>query len=794
MKAYLFFLLVTLVVFSTQAQQYTQTIKGTVYDKDGQYTIPYAIVKVTTNADTLKTTANSEGYFKIENVPVGRVQIEVDIFGYQPLVLSNVEVNSGKQLDLKLEMTEEVNQLNEVVIQTDKLNKQEANNEFSATSTRKFTVEESKRYAGSNQDVSRMASNFAGVQSNNDASNDIVIRGNSPFFVLWRMEEVDIPNPNHFGTLGASGGPVSMLNNNYLRDSDFMTGAFTAGYGNALSGAFDLKLRTGNNEKHEFLGQVGFNGFEGGAEGPISRKNKSSYYIGYRYSTLGVLSDLGVNFGTGAAVPYYQDVIFNLNLPTEKAGKFMIFGFGGKSNISFKNSEKTQEESEDLYDTAGQDIDFSTSTATAGVRHLIFVSDKSYFKTVVSQSFMSNKTTVDTLGVNNQLLREYGQDSREGRTNIHSFYNTKLNEKNLLRIGAMTSFIQYNYVDSAYQEAYDFYYTIRDDKGVTNLSQAYVNFQHKFSNRTKANFGLHTTYFTLSKDFTLEPRVSFVHELNKGITLNFAYGLHSQTAPINVYLVRPETGDGTQLASPNKDLKLIKSHHLVAGAKKAVGKNTHLKMEAYYQHHFDVISSNQPSSFSILNFGSFDFDYPDTMTNNGIGRNYGLELTLERNLDQGFYYMVTGSVFQSKYKGSDDIWRNTAFNSNYTLNTVIGKDLKMADSKKGTHRRITLDTRLNLSGGKYTTPLDLEASKLKGEAVYDNENAFSKKFQDYFRWDIKIGLVKNHKRITETIALDIQNVLNRKNPYFEVYNSRKQQTETVYQVGLFPMLLYRINF
>lgn len=780
--------------FLIHAQQYTQTVKGTIYDKDGQYTIPMALVNVVSQGDTLKTSADFDGFFKLENVPVGNIQIIVKVFGYETLIRSNIELTSGKQLDLKLEMTEEVNQLAEVVINSEQQRKQETNNEFSISSTRKFTVEESKRYAGSNQDVSRMASNFAGVQSNNDASNDIVIRGNSPFFVLWRMEDVDIPNPNHFGTLGASGGPISMLNNNYLQNSDFMTGAFTAGYGNALSGAFDLKLRTGNNEKFEYLGQVGFNGFEGGVEGPISRKNKSSFYAGYRYSTLGVLSDLGVNFGTGTAIPYYQDAIFNVHLPTEKAGKFTLFGFGGRSSISFKNAEKSQEESADLYGQAGRNTDFSTVSAAIGLRHLIFVSEKSYIKTTLSQSIMGNQTDIDTLSSDENLYKYYAQNSKEFKTTLHSFYNMKLNGQNLLRLGIIHTVINYDYTDSIYEYSLDSYYSLRDDKGVTGLSQVYANFQHKFSERTKANVGLHSSYFALSKDLTIEPRLSMLHDFTKSFSLNVAYGLHSQSAPINTYLVRPKSATGVKLESVNKKLKLLKSHHIVFGAKKTLGRNMYLKMETYYQHHFDIVSSVAPSSFSLLNFGSFDFDFPDSMSNQGVGRNYGVELTIERFLEKGYYYMFTGSLFDSKYKGSDGVWRNTAFNSNYTLNVVGGKDVKLKDSKKGTHRRITLDTRVNLSGGKYTTPLNLQASEFSGKAVYDDEEAFSKKFQDYFRWDIKIGLVKNHKRITETFALDIQNVLNRKNPYFEVYNADKVRKETVYQVGLFPMLLYRINF
>lgn len=185
-------------------------------------------------------------------------------------------------------------------------------------SARQLSTDEAFRYAGTRSDPSRMAQNFAGVSGTNDGRNDIIIRGNSPVGVLWRMDGIDIPNPNHFSTLGATGGPVSILNINTLKNSDFLTSAFPAQYGNALAGVFDLKLRNGNNEKNEFIGQLGFNGFEFGAEGPLNKNSKASYLVNYRYSMVAALQSIGLNFGTGSATPYYQNSTFKINIPTKK--------------------------------------------------------------------------------------------------------------------------------------------------------------------------------------------------------------------------------------------------------------------------------------------------------------------------------------------------------------------------------------------------------------------------------------------------------------------------------------------
>jgi hypothetical protein len=194
------------------------------------------------------------------------------------------------------------------------------NNEFGALSARTFDVENTRRFAGSRNDPSRMAANFAGVVGNNDARNDSVIRGNSPTGLLWRLEGIDIPNPSHYGALGATGGPVTILNNNVLSQSDFFTGAFSATYGNALSGVFDLQLKTGNRDKREYTGQVGFNGFELEAEGPFKKRKKETYLAHYRYLVMGLVQKLGISMGTGSSVPNYQDLSFKIDIPTKKAG------------------------------------------------------------------------------------------------------------------------------------------------------------------------------------------------------------------------------------------------------------------------------------------------------------------------------------------------------------------------------------------------------------------------------------------------------------------------------------------
>lgn len=264
----------TLAMGAKSQQTITQTVRGTVIDMQTLTPLPGANVILLNSDPIIGVSADENGRFRLENIPVGRIGIRVTFLGYKDVFMTSLDLLAGKELVLKIEM-EEVAIMSEEVVITANSEKDNPINDMASVSARSFTVEETERFAGSRNDVSRMASNYAGVRGTDDSRNDIIIRGNSPSGLLWRLEGVDIPNPNHYGSTESTGGPVSILNNNQLANSDFMTGAFPAEYGNAISGVFDLKMRNGNDEKHEFLGQIGFNGFEFGAEGPISREKGS---------------------------------------------------------------------------------------------------------------------------------------------------------------------------------------------------------------------------------------------------------------------------------------------------------------------------------------------------------------------------------------------------------------------------------------------------------------------------------------------------------------------------------------
>jgi len=428
-KLFLFLVLLCgLLPISLMSQdKFTQNISGIVLDEITKEPLFGANVVLENTEYFIGTSTDENGRFVLNNIPVGRVSLKITYLGYYPKSISNINLGTGKQLVLNIELQEAVIQGEEVeVIATQE--KSRPINRMATVSARSFSVEESQRFAGARNDISRMASNFAGVNQGNDSRNDIIIRGNSPIGLLWRYEGVDIPNPNHYGAVGSTGGPVSILNNNVLANSDFFTGAFPAEYGNAFSGVFDLSMRNGNQDKHEFIGQIGFNGFEFAAEGPLNKKSGASYIISYRYSTMAIFSALGVDYGTGTAVPKYQDLSLKINVPTNKIGKFSLFALGGISEIEILESEADTTDSEQsLYTGESEDLYNTSTLGVVGLSHTYVINNSTYTKLTLAASYHDFLTRIDSLStLNREPFPSYRNNFKETKLS-GVFYLSKKN-------------------------------------------------------------------------------------------------------------------------------------------------------------------------------------------------------------------------------------------------------------------------------------------------------------------------------------------------------------------------------
>lgn len=788
MKTIFLSALLVVATFLSHAQQgyLTQTVKGVVIDQQSGNVLPNATVVVEGVTPAIGVVTDAAGQFTLHKVPIGRQTFKVSLTGYEAAALYAIEVTSSKEVVLEIKLRERIQKMEEVVVRSGR-QKNKPLNEAAVVSARQFSVDEAIRYAGSRNDPSRMAQNFAGVSGSNDARNDIVVRGNSPAGVLWRMEGIDIPNPNHYSTLGATGGPVTIINTNNLKNSDFITSAFPAQYGNAVAGVFDLRLRNGNNKKYEFLGQMGFNGFELGAEGPFSKASQASFLVNYRYSLIAAIQPLGLNVGTGSATPYYQDVNFKVSLPTKKSGTFELFGMGGESHIKFSAYDE-----DNLYATNDgtlRDRKFRSLTGVTGLTHTYFFNPTASGKATLAVSGTLSDYKETFVDNNKPQPTAFDKVNKQIKYSAGYTFNKKFNAKNQLTTGFIADLSRLQLRQDYIKNGDSVLTRFTDTKENAVLVRVFANYAHRFTDKLSTNAGVYAQLFTLNNSWTVEPRWNIKYQATANQSFSFGAGLHSQLQPLEVYFYKSTNTMG-QTELSNKNLGFVKSVHSVLGYDRSFSRYMRLKAEVYGQYIYDAAVEQTASSFSMLNSGA-DFYFPDKthLVNKGEGYNYGVELTVERFLHQGFYYLATVSVFESKYRGSDKVWRSTAFNANFAANLLGGKEFKL-----GKQSTFGIDTKITWAGGQRYTPFDVDASAAAGYVVFKENEAYSQQFNDYLRWDVKFSYNRNGKRTTQKWYVDLQNVTNRDNVYLRTLNPKTGKTGIINQIGFFPNINYMITF
>jgi hypothetical protein len=761
---------------------FTQTIRGSVVDQAVQTPIPGATVVLLSADPTRGTMTEADGSFRLTNVPVGRQTLKISFVGYKEALLANVVVDAGKELVLTIALEETVGQLAEVVVRPT-LEKDKPLNELSTVSARTFSVEETQRFAAAVNDPARMATAYAGVVGANDGNNMIVIRGNTPNGLLWRMEGVEIPNPNHFGGVGMASGGISILSAQLLANSDFLTGAFAAEYGNALSGVFDLRLRRGNNQRAERTVQTGALGLDVSAEGPFKKGYKGSYLFNYRYSTLGLLSRAGLNVGPGQTI--FQDLSFNVYLPTNRLGTFTLFGFGGLSSqsIDAKRDSTAWTDEFDRYDNR-----YTANTGAAGLTHALNIGPRTYLKTVALLSGFENRSRTNWLPPTYvpELRGEEGYVIRKGI--LSTMLTHKLNAQHTLRAGLIGTQIGYDLSRNAWDaEQRRLIRTVGVPNQRTHTLQAFAQWNYRPTEALTVNAGLHYLRLALNGTDALEPRAAVRWAFGVGQALSLGYGLHSQTQnPATLFASRPGNDLGTLPA--NQSLGFTRAHHLVLGYDRRLTDYLRLKVETYYQSLFNIpVAADTASSFALIN--DLDGFYSFPLTSTGRGRNYGLELTLEQFLHNGLYLLLSSSLYRSEYRSPDQIWRRSRFDGGHATSFLAGKELELND-----RNTLGINIKLTYTGGFRETPVDVATSRERAETVRFDELAYTNKLPDYFRTDVRFSWKKNRPRSTRTLSLDIQNVTNRQNVFGTSFDPQTGDTRTFYQVGLLPVLSYKVAF
>lgn len=773
-----------LATLTLAAQSPTQTLRGTVTDNISQMPLPGATVALISADPITGVNTDLNGNFKFAALPVGKHTLRISYIGYKDQTLNNVNLDAGKELVLTIVLEEDFTLMKEVEIKAEQ-NKSRALNEMAQVSARSFSVEETQRYAAAVNDPARMVTAFAGVVGADDGNNSISIRGNSPNGLLWRMEGVDIPNPNHYANTASSGGGIMILSAQLLSNSDFMTGAFPAEYGNALAGVFDIRLRKGNNAKREYTFQAGVLGIDAAAEGPIRTGYDGSFLINYRYSTLSVLGLM--NLGLPAGTLDFQDLSFNVYLPTAKAGNFTIFGFGG---LSSQKVRAEADSSEWEFDYNRYSSTFISNTGAAGLKHGKVINSTTFLQSTCL--FSGTESKFEDARLNDLYIPEpqYEERFAQGKITLTSSLSKKWSPRLHSKTGFFVNRLQYE----AYMQQFDLSDTQTDVRintsGNTISSQLYTQWSYKVTERLTLNGGVHGLHLAVNNTASLEPRASVSYALNEKRAISFGYGLHGQIQPLANYFIELPDEAGN-FKKQNEDLEMTKSHHFVAGYTQALSSDLHLKVETYYQHLFNIPIAVDPSStYALINQ---EWGFADqALRSDGIGRNMGLEFTLEQFLKNNFYYMVSASLYDAKYRAADGNWYDTRHNGGHALAITGGKEFPGRKSEK--HRTYGVNLRSSWNGGFRTTPIDLEASRAEGRTVSYDELAFTEKLPDYFRIDLRLSMKRQREKTTHTLSLDVQNVTNRQNVFNHYYDPELGEVRTFYQVGILPILAYRVQF
>ena len=748
-----------------------QVIKGTIVDQESEVPIIGANIIIAGTEPLLGTSTNENGQFRIEGVPVGRHNIEMTCIGYENAYLSELEVGAGKEVVLNLKMTESLVLMEQVVVRAGRLNGT-PNNDMTSVSARSFTVDQTKRYAASVNDPARMALSFAGVSSNDDEGNQIIIRGNSPRGVLWRMEGIEIPNPNHFSENGASGGAISALSVNVLADSDFLTGAFPAEYGNASSGVFDLRMRAGNNEKREYAFQAGLLGLDAAAEGPIGRPGGASYLANYRYSTLSLLAELGVFPSEGEEITF-QDAAFKVQIPLQGADYLTVWGLGGLSREQVTEGESR--------------FDFYSDRGVAGMNYRHFLNENAYLESILSYS--TERQGEDYLDIDENYEFRDRFTNRALRASV--LYNQKLSPRHTIRLGAVGHRLEYDLFEE--EDDAGEYRRFVDEQGHTFLMQAYAQWKYRIGTNLILNSGLHTSLLSLNNQYAIEPRVGMRWNYADGKVLTMGSGLHSRLDPLSIYFARVEGAD--QITQPNKDLEISKAAHFILGHEWRFLPQWRLQTEVYYQHLYDIPIGTPTTRDDFLLSQSWvnaESGYvADSLVSDGTGRNYGVEITVEKFFTDGWYLLTTTSLYRSRYTARDGIERSTRFDGGFVQNLLVGREWTVGRRAKN---QLGFNIRAIWSGGNRYTPVNIEESQARGYTVRDWSRSYEEQLPAYFRTDIRLSYRMNKNKSSSVISLDIQNVSNRENVYTRYYDSDENKLIDVTQLGLIPVLNYRLEF
>lgn len=777
-----------------------QVVRGTVTDAISGEPLIGATVKIA-EKDGKAAVTDIDGHYRIDVGQAGRYTVETSYVGYEPSVMKEQLIVGAKENIIDIALRENSQELTEVVVRP-RVNKEATVNPTALVGGVMLSMEEANRFAGGFNDPARLVTAFAGVAGSNNG-NGVSVHGNAPQMMKYRIEGVEVFTPNHYNDFYEAGfGMVSALNANVIGNSDFFTSTFNANYSNSLSGVFDVKMRAGNNAKHESILQVGTVNEELTLEGPLSKKNNSSYILNYRYGFTQLADKLKIiDYDTDYN---FQDFSLKLNFPTRKAGTFSLFALGYYDGAEDKYLDIDDIES--IYDASRQKG--HVWGLLGGASHKIHFGSKWTWRTTLAYNAQHVKADIGywslRRGADNVLttpiayeepqrvLPYSSQKMNEDRILLNTELSKQVTARWLTQFGAEYSHrffnLGYSATDFVYSTA-PFTEYVRS-KGNTGLGSLFWQNVIKPSQRFSLNLGVAASYFLFSKDLSVEPRVSAKWDMDDRNTLSFGYGLHSMVERMDAYFYEE---NGKQV---NKDLGLSKAHHLLLTYLHKFSDNLNLRVNAYYQYGFDTPVGTNGSTFCATNRFMNYFDEP--LVPEGNTRNYGADVTLEHYMHHGFFGQVNASVFKSEYRGQDKVWRSQLYDRGYTAKVLGGKEWMVGARRQNV---LNVSVKYTVQGGLRYTPVDvaamtalMDAGQMPEDVIYKQDEAMSKQYDPEHNVDLTVSYKWNKRKVSHTIAFEGINILMSETPYTQRFDLRTR-TVTIEKIGIsLPNLFYRLDF
>ncbi len=736
-------------------------IRGKVIDREVQTPVIDALVKI---PDTdYKTGTNESGEFEFTKLKFGTYRIEVVCLGYSPVVKTDIAVSSNKPLYILIEL--ESSQITTKTIEVEASYFQKNSDEN--ISSMNLDYEEVRRAPGAAEDISRMLQSAPGVSVGNDQRNDLIVRGGSPSENLIMIDGIDIPNINHYGTQGSTGGPIGLINLKFIREADIYTGGFSSKYGDRLSSVVDIKFREGSRTNYINNLDMSFAGFGGVFEGPLTKKG--SYMLSVRRSYLDLLKD-AIRL---SAVPNYWDINMKLIMELDENNYLSLIGFGAIDKINFETGE------DDDVNDMPYDSDNKNDAYTLGLNYKRLFKD-GYMQAVVSNSYSTfySKNIYAPTGI-----EEYSQDCYENEFNIKYDINYRITPQTYLNAGIGGKYGTYRNKLFAVSDTTPEGFVIPplnvDNKINTNKIFANVNLTQKlFDEKIILNAGLRYDYFDfINNKNTIAPRLGLTYRLSQKTNINASFGIFYQT-PVALWLASNEA---------NRNLKSIRANHYILGVEHFFTPEIRTVLEVYEKRYNDYpVSVNEPTYILIDGGADFGPNIVGEATSAGKGYVRGIDFSIQKKLSgNGFYGTLTYSYSTSAFTALTGGEKPAAFDYGNQITLVAG--YQVADDW-------LFGIKFKLAGGRPYTPYDILASKNAGRGIWDMSKFNEERYPVYHRLDIRMDKKFYFSKIALTTYIEFQNVYNRENIYGYFWNKAKNEKGTIYQWAFMPVGGINVEF